>query len=507
MASEKTASLGFKDGLQYLIKSFWATFLGLACARCSIIIGSYGSYHFTDDGINTDGSALVMIAFFMIVLAIMVALNISFSKRQVNRMMRASIVLQAALLVALGLATQNPNSSETFIIVLHIVNEIFGMFMIAYWIRYIRGANMLTTLGIIAIGMAVSEVVLFICVYVPNPFDDFTAAILTLCQFAFMLSARKVKRPFQVRPEFGRDLLTDFVKDNASSKRFLTALALGIGFMAIVIGLLRGYPAGQPIAFSAPSRFAYFFLVIIVCALIVVVALRRNRKVVSTYSWIVMQALACTALLLYTVFPNTLEVGAVATTVLNAIMVMYTCFGVAAFMGYGWRDPFFYAIGGFTVFLFSRALARRGELFLFNGWGFDPLEITVVITCCIVASSQVVFTQLIKINDASDEKELKAKNSRFVKRFMGIDNESAPETMEDVRMKAMQTDIEELGKQFLLSDREVEVLTLYAMGHTQQKVADELCISPGTVHAHIKRIYAKTGLHSRQAILDYLKVN
>ena len=30
-------------------------------------------------------------------------------------------------------------------------------------------------------------------------------------------------------------------------------------------------------------------------------------------------------------------------------------------------------------------------------------------------------------------------------------------------------------------------------------------ITQGTAHAHIKRIYAKTGLHSRQEILDYLE--
>lgn len=36
-------------------------------------------------------------------------------------------------------------------------------------------------------------------------------------------------------------------------------------------------------------------------------------------------------------------------------------------------------------------------------------------------------------------------------------------------------------------------------------LAEELFISPGTAHAHIKRIYAKTGLHSRQEILDYME--
>ena len=69
----------------------------------------------------------------------------------------------------------------------------------------------------------------------------------------------------------------------------------------------------------------------------------------------------------------------------------------------------------------------------------------------------------------------------------------------------MRHNAEEVGKQFLLSEREVEVLSLYALGWTQKRVAEELFISPGTAHAHIKRIYAKTGLHSRQEILDYME--
>ena len=61
-----------------------------------------------------------------------------------------------------------------------------------------------------------------------------------------------------------------------------------------------------------------------------------------------------------------------------------------------------------------------------------------------------------------------------------------------------------MGEQFLLSDREVDVLTLYALGYTQKKVAEALYITPATAHSHIKRIYSKCGLHSRQEILEYL---
>ena len=62
----------------------------------------------------------------------------------------------------------------------------------------------------------------------------------------------------------------------------------------------------------------------------------------------------------------------------------------------------------------------------------------------------------------------------------------------------------EMAQTFGLTGREVEVLTLYALGHTQARVSEELKLSPNTVHTHIKRIYDKTDLHSRQEILDYI---
>lgn len=89
-----------------------------------------------------------------------------------------------------------------------------------------------------------------------------------------------------------------------------------------------------------------------------------------------------------------------------------------------------------------------------------------------------------------------------IAKLMGLDGS---QSYADIRYATMEHNARELGKQFLLSDREVEVVTLYALGFTQKRVAEELYISQSTAHAHIKRIYQKTGLHSRQELLDYLE--
>ncbi len=54
-----------------------------------------------------------------------------------------------------------------------------------------------------------------------------------------------------------------------------------------------------------------------------------------------------------------------------------------------------------------------------------------------------------------------------------------------------------------LTAREVEVLRLVAKGFTDAQVAEELVLSPRTVHAHLSSIYSKLGITSRSAATRY----
>jgi len=54
-----------------------------------------------------------------------------------------------------------------------------------------------------------------------------------------------------------------------------------------------------------------------------------------------------------------------------------------------------------------------------------------------------------------------------------------------------------------LTEREVEVLHLVAMGLTNAQIAEQLTISPRTVHAHVRSIYSKLGISSRSAATRY----
>jgi len=54
-----------------------------------------------------------------------------------------------------------------------------------------------------------------------------------------------------------------------------------------------------------------------------------------------------------------------------------------------------------------------------------------------------------------------------------------------------------------LTEREQEVLALIGRGLTNQEIAEALCITCGTVHTHINRIYGKIGLDRRSQAVRY----
>ena len=53
-----------------------------------------------------------------------------------------------------------------------------------------------------------------------------------------------------------------------------------------------------------------------------------------------------------------------------------------------------------------------------------------------------------------------------------------------------------------LSKREQEVLTLVLPGLDVQNIAHELVISPGTVKAHLHRIYVKSEVKTRDDLIE-----
>ena len=66
-----------------------------------------------------------------------------------------------------------------------------------------------------------------------------------------------------------------------TSKRFLIATAIGVGCLAVVDGMLRGYPNGQPISFTPVTRFIEFLVVVGISGTIVFLVAKRHQRIMT----------------------------------------------------------------------------------------------------------------------------------------------------------------------------------------------------------------------------------
>jgi DNA-binding CsgD family transcriptional regulator len=55
-----------------------------------------------------------------------------------------------------------------------------------------------------------------------------------------------------------------------------------------------------------------------------------------------------------------------------------------------------------------------------------------------------------------------------------------------------------------LTQRELEITEMFAQGRSANWIADTLFVSTSTVRSHIRSVYVKTGVHSRQELLNFL---
>lgn len=64
--------------------------------------------------------------------------------------------------------------------------------------------------------------------------------------------------------------------------------------------------------------------------------------------------------------------------------------------------------------------------------------------------------------------------------------------------------IEKFGERYGLTNRERAVVALVARGRSVKIISKTLCVSQSTVQAHMKSVYRKLSIHSKQSLLDLL---
>ena len=67
---------------------------------------------------------------------------------------------------------------------------------------------------------------------------------------------------------------------------------------------------------------------------------------------------------------------------------------------------------------------------------------------------------------------------------------------------AMRSRCQSIARTYNLTSREAEVFELLVRGHSKTRIAETFLISENTVRGHVKHIYEKLGVHTKQELLD-----
>lgn len=520
----------------------WPYALGIACARAGMSVSTADSYKSTDDGIFSDGALVVALVALIIAGVALYKTEHQFSKKAIRRINYAAVVVQVVVLVVMGLLRLSGACTFPVRFTLCVVMVLAALTATGCWLRAMRGACMVPAAVMVFSGLFLSEIPVFATTLLPDGARCLAIAPVVACQALCVRWARiSPNSPASIEAPRRDDDYFPFMK-GVVSRQFLVACAAGIAAMSLVVGFLRGFPSGDPVAFCTPTRIAAFVLTEAACLWFIASVLRQKARAMTVTIWVLLELLAALTLVLYTAFPNHLDVGAVAIVTLNALMTAFLWYIIISFMSSGWREPLYYAICILAIWVLSRAIGRFVLLGVMPIGG-DSHFTGSVISLLLLVSTQLILVKLIDVAQFAarraavaqhaggsaagqlasqavsagasragggkdgeiaevEAEEILAARPAAIDKLLGLDDHSS---VAAVQRAAMQHRVEALGKQFLLSDREIEVLALYASGITQKRVAESLHISQTTAHTHITRIYAKTGLHSRQEIIDYLQ--
>ncbi|WP_050999270.1 LuxR family transcriptional regulator [Slackia sp. CM382] len=475
------------------------TILGFMISRSGVIVSSYNSYASTDNGLFTDGSTLIVMMPLLIALLCLGITNAIVSKTVTITITLVCIACESLALFGIAFLECIPGSQGIEYLVLSSVSTLSAWLCMFYWLRRCRNTTCAVAIIVVFSAFAISEALLYVACFLPRELQCGMFGALCLVQYALVRMARKRPLPETSSIVSKARGYFHFAEKKADSVSFLAVIALGTFMISIVIGILKGFPSGEPIRFGAFTRLAYTLITISLLASFIV-GMMRGKNMMTVYMWIAMQVLGALALIAFAVFPESLDIGAIFVNAMNILMSCFMSYLIIAFSSHGHRDFYYYAFGAWAVFLLPRSLMRVASIFTFGDLPSTVLP-TAIAGSLLLLSAQFVFVQFLGIErDETKESRAAAKN---VQRLLGIREEAAPGT--EMRKAIVRESAKAMQEQFMLSNRETEVLALYAMGLTQAKIAEELRIAPGTAHTHVKRIYSKTDLHSRQAILDYIE--
>ena len=484
---------------------------GLALASSTVNIVVQQAHRTT--GVSTfNGTAMIVAALVAGALFLSTLIVKRFTKRFISILTFATICLSGACCLLLAiLHAYGVNLPLAPSVLLQAGVAAGCAFIKFYWLRKLRGTSAQAAVIVVFCALAISEFATFVLSFSGELMWYIAGTILTFLQFSAVRISRELGAagdPFPAVSEsyFGTD------EDRFSNRSFLAVAALGIWFISVPMGMGLGFSSGEAIYMSTVPRFMVLVFVIFVSVQWIRFGLASRMRAITTSIWVAMEVLLALGAVFFSIWPNTISVGASFIMGSSLVLQAFVWYLTIAFISFGWRDPFYYCSALWVSMTLLFVAGMRVDALVTRLFPDNTPVLISLMSLFVLIGAQVVFTRLLSSPSERTEREQDAAatvTEDDIRRVplmgvLAIAPQEHPAMVQQTPDVHIATSVMEMGQRFGLTGREVEVLTLYALGHTQARVSEELKLSTNTVHTHIKRVYEKTDLHSRQEILDYI---
>lgn len=391
---------------------------------------------------------------------------------------RLPVVLPALLLLLVAAPAVAPwiapGSSGVFVL-LALTYGVASTCLNLSWLEVVAHQTPARIAGILALGMLVKSVITLACGSLMGVPFVVAVGVLLVGAVALLLRAR------------GRAWL-DSSEDDAAPATFKAYRqgAMGIADALVVsivleatVSILNGFFLGVATDGSGIiSAVGAISAALVFCFVVVVVA--RAVDVGRLYRYLFPILLALVVLL-----PLTL--GSWASQALQGLLVLvyeFISFSALYFILCQIQRK---KLKTYVLFAFATACIRLSQLlfgmagyWLGGASGSEAEGLYWIVTIAAVYGLSMLLLYLTRRRPSTDEKRVivVTEEDRFAARA------------------------EELAAEYRITARESEIMLQLARGRSAAFIADELVCSPATVRTHMKNIYAKLGVHSKQELID-----
>ena len=480
--------------------------LGLGLAQGVFGATAYSSSAYSEHPLAPDLATAVSSLIMIILIGALGLRKTPLRQRTATVLVSSGVLLQILSSFALaGADILAPNSFEVAL-AFSVCAAAGNALIVAHWLRAIKDAPITFVIAAMFSSMIVSELLCTVLAQFAHPIACAVAAICACLHILLIqrkIDVKSLPSPFEEKTEQPNYL--DIARKQGYDPLFLLNCGFAIIVISVTESILWGFPYGEAQTVSGLERllggcFSIVMLFIKMCR-------ERSRSQGTLSTWLWLLVLGLLSLFSYAAFPSLPIIGLAFLIAFSDIATAYGWCIIIAFMEKGRHDPHAYALGGTVAILLPGAIARGLALAFLSpvasAEGFHSsgdMLLAAVLGALIMTPSLIVLEGITR--KQSEEISLTKSASAALLHTFGISEQPSKPT--DMRRIILEKSIAKLKTEFNLSVRESEVLTLYALGFTQNRIARKLHISPNTAHSHISRIYTKTDLHSRQELIDYL---